>query len=90
LKFSLSLTSRFKRDAKRIQRRGKDLETLYGIVERLQQGKRLEVKHKDHPLSGSLSGFRECHIEPDWLLLYCIEGKELILVRTGSHSDLFG
>ena len=90
MRLSLTLTSRFKRDAKRIHRRGKELESLYDIVERLQQGKRLEVKHKDHPLSGNLSGFRECHIEPDWLLLYCIEGKELILVRTGSHSDLFG
>ncbi len=68
MKFSLALTSRFKRDAKRIKNRGKDLESLYDIVETLQQGKRLEVKHKDHPLSGNLSGFRECHVEPDWLL----------------------
>jgi len=82
-------TTRFKRDSKRAKKRGKALEKLKAVIKQLQVGPSLDPKHRDHPLTGTYSGYRECHIEPDWLLIYRIEGNNLILVRTGTHSDLF-
>jgi mRNA interferase YafQ len=83
-------TGQFKRDTKRMQKRGKDFTRLRALVERLAQGEVLDPKSRDHPLPGGYSGSRECHIEPDWLLIYERTEPELILIRTGTHADLFG
>lgn len=82
-------TSQFKRDVKRIQRQGKDLRKLKSILVSLVNGERLEDKYRDHVLVGQYKGTRECHLEPDWLLIYEITESEIILIRTGSHSELF-
>ena len=84
-------SNRFKRDLKLIAKRGLDLSLLEDIVNKLASRQPLEPKNKDHALTGEYSGFRECHIQPDWLLVYRIEEDELFLFlsRTGSHSDLF-
>jgi mRNA interferase YafQ len=82
-------TTQFKKDVKRVQKRGKDFTEFKRVIELLVEGKPLEKKHRDHALVGNWAGTRDCHIEPDWLLLYQIDEEELILVRTGSHSDLF-
>ena len=86
---SIRRDTQFKRDVKRLQKRGKDLDKLKKIIQSLIKAEKLEVKHRDHQLKGLFKDCRECHIEPDWLLIYRIEGSELCLVRTGSHSDLF-
>ena len=87
----LKQTTQFKKDLKQIIKRGFPIEQLDGIITSLRQRKPLEQKHRDHALSGEFSGFRECHIRPDWLLVYWIDDDRLVLtaVRTGSHSDLF-
>lgn len=71
-------------------KRGLDISLLDKVIERLAQGEALEEKYKDHALTGNFVGFRECHIKPDWLLIYLIEENilTLTLVNTGSHSDL--
>lgn len=81
-----------KKDAKLMQKRGKDMTKLVTILDLLASGESLPQKYKDHQLTGNLHDFRECHIEPDWLLIYQIFENELILsaTATGSHSDLFG
>ncbi len=81
----------FKKDYKRILRRGYNPHLLETVIEYLANEKVLPAKYKDHPLSGYYSDFRECHITPDWLLIYQIKEKELLLclTRTGTHSDLF-
>lgn len=81
----------FKKDFKRIKKRGYDISRLEKIVELLANEVPLPEQFKDHNLSGNYNGFRECHIAPDWLLIYQISNNELVLVlsRTGSHSDLF-
>jgi mRNA interferase YafQ len=83
-------TGQFKRDTKRMQKRGKDFSRLRLLVESLAQGEVLDPKFRDHALLGGYVGSRECHIEPDWLLIYERTDSELILIRTGTHSDLFG
>ena len=85
----LSQTTQFSRDLKKMRKRGKDLATLKGIVKQLAHGEPLEAKHKDHPLIGPWKNCRDCHIEPDWILIYSIDAHSLRLERTGSHSDLF-
>ena len=82
-------SARFKRDAKRVGRRGKELDKLEALLTLLIHQERLPERYRDHPLRGSLRGYREVHIEPDWLVIYGVKGGELHLVRTGSHSDLF-
>jgi mRNA interferase YafQ len=82
-------TGSFRRDVKRIQKQGKDISKLFDIVLRLASGQPLEAKHKPHPLKGEWVPSWECHIEPDWLLIYQVEATRLLLVRTGSHSNLF-
>jgi len=84
-------TSRFKKDYKTAIKRGLDIKKLDDIIVSLASGIPLLPNQKDHALSGDYAGFRECHIDPDWLLVYAIDGNELILTlaRTGSHSDLF-
>jgi mRNA interferase YafQ len=82
-------SSRFKRDVRLAERRGKHMEKLRTILLLLIEGKPLPARCNDHPLSGNWKGFRDLHIEPDWLLLYRVEGDELQLARTGTHADLF-
>ncbi len=81
----------FKKDYKRVVKRGYNIKLLEDIIKKLANGETLSEKHKDHALSGDYTGCRECHITPDWLLIYEIDNGELILylTRTGSHSDLF-
>lgn len=82
-------TTQFKRDFKRQVKRGKDLTVLKEVITQLAQGESIEPRFRDHPLTGGYQGSRECHLEPDWLLIYELTQEELILIRTGSHSDLF-
>ena len=89
--YNLRFTNRIQRNIKLMKKRGKDLEKLKTVLNSLQQGIELPAKYKDHALTGNYIGCRECHIEPDWLLVYEIINEELIilLLTTGSHSDLF-
>lgn len=89
--YNIVYTNRMKKDAKLMQKRGKNMKKLVNVLDLLASGKTLPSKYKDHQLTGNLSDFRECHIEPDWLLMYQIFENELILsaTATGSHSDLF-
>jgi mRNA interferase YafQ len=84
-------SNRFKKDLKTAIKRGYRIDLLETVVELLATGRALPEKYKDHVLSGEYGGFRECHITPDWLLVYQIRENELILFlsRTGTHSDLF-
>ena len=84
-------TSQFKKDYKLAIKRGYRIEELDRVITMLANNLILPVKYKDHELSGVWKGFRECHIEPDWLLIYRVINNDLILtlIRTGSHSDLF-
>ena len=86
----LVYTGRFKKDFKRMMRRNKDEAELLAVVDQLLTGRLLPPKCRDHPLTGKWANRRDCHIEPDWLLIYCVRGDDLILERTGSHSDLYG
>ena len=89
--YQLRLTSQFKKDFKRMKKRGCDPQLLKAVLDRLTVGESLPPECQDHALSGKYAGFRECHIQADWLLIYYIENNQLVLVcsRTGSHSDLF-
>jgi mRNA interferase YafQ len=80
----------FRRDYKRLKSSGKNLSKLASVIDKLAAKQTLESQYRDHLLIGDYKGYRECHISPDWLLIYRITETELILVRTGSHSDLFG
>ncbi len=82
-------STRFRKDVKRAEKRGKDMAKLRAILNLLAQEQPLPVEYKDHALRGDWIGFRDLHIEPDWLLLYRIENDEVQLARTGTHSDLF-
>ena len=88
----LRFTTKFKKDYKRIKRQGKDLPKLEATLEALVCGQALPEAMRDHSLGGTYRGHRECHIEPDWLLIYRIDEEGLVLVatRTGSHSELLG
>ena len=83
-------SSRFRRDVKRLQRQRKDLTRLKSIIQVLVTEELLDDHYRDHALIGNWKGFQECHIQPDWLLVYRIENEELQLARTGSHAELFG
>ena len=83
-------TNRFEKDVKKMKKRGKSFGKFKEIIITLAKGLPLAPKYKDHKLVGNYMGTRECHIEPDWLLIYEASEEELILVRTGTHSDLFG
>jgi len=85
----LSQTNQFKKDIKRSQKRGKDLAKLKTVIDLLLAGQALPPKNRDHQLGGTWGGHRDCHIEPDWLLIYRILDDEIRLERTGTHSDLF-
>jgi len=82
-------TSQFKKDYKRIKKQNKDLRKLRDVIEKLSSRQKLEPKLKDHKLTGEWEGHRDCHIGPDWLLIYRLTENELFLERTGSHSTLF-
>jgi mRNA interferase YafQ len=86
---SIRRDTQFKIYIKRLKKRHKDFKKLKTIVRLLIEGEKLPPETRDHRLKGTLKDFRECHIEPDWLLINRIEGSELCLVRTGSHADLF-
>ncbi|MST54765.1 type II toxin-antitoxin system YafQ family toxin [Pyramidobacter sp. SM-530-WT-4B] len=89
---NLRYQSAFKSDYKRIRKRGYDIRRLEDVIETLAKELPLPKECRAHDLGGNWSGFRECHIEPDWLLVYAIDHNDLVLIlsRTGSHSDLFG
>lgn len=82
-------SSRFKRDIRKARKQGKSLTELQTVIKLIVQQKPLPKSYRDHNLSGDYASFRECHIRPDWLLIYKITGKELQLARVGSHSELF-
>ena len=84
-------TTKFQRDLKRVRKRGYDISLLTAIIKKLAAGEPLPEKNRDHELSGNFAGCRECHVTPDWLLVYEIADEALILylTRTGTHSDLF-
>jgi len=86
---SPTYTSAFKKEYKRAQKRGQDTGKLRKVIELLLSEKPLPEHYQDHPLRGNFAGARDCHIEPDWLLIYAVRGNELILLRTGSHANLF-
>lgn len=88
---SIQFTNQFKKDLKLAKKQGKDLDKLFEVINILANGEKLDIKFKDHDLSGSYKGTRECHIEPDWLLIYEIVNNTLILMlyRLGTHSELF-
>lgn len=88
---SLKTTTKFRKDYKRMKKQGKDLSLLQKVINDLLAEKILSEKHRDHALTGNYVGFRECHIQPDWLLIYAVDHGQLILTasRTGTHSDLF-
>lgn len=89
--FEIFYTTQFKKDFKRAKKQGKDISKLISILSILQKQEQLPELHRDHNLTGNYLGFRECHITPDWLLIYKVEEDKLILtlVRTGLHSELF-
>lgn len=82
-------TGQFKKDLKRIQKRQLNIELLKDIIRQLCSEETLPEKNRDHELSGEWKGCRECHIQPDWLLIYEIGNGIIVFERTGSHSDLF-
>ena len=86
---SIRQSTKFRRDIKRLKRQGKDILKLQKVVEFLVARKVLAEEYHDHTLTGNWIGFRECHIQPDWLLIYRIDENELQLARTGSHAELF-
>ena len=91
MKYEIVPSNQFKKDLKLAQKRGYDLEKIKKVIATLANGETLEAKYRDHLLTGDYGGYRECHIQPDWLLVYQIVGDRLILflARTGTHSDLF-
>ena len=86
---NLIYTTQFKKDYKKIKKQQKNLSKLTIVIEKLLNQQKLEPKYKDHSLSGKFMNHRDCHIEPDWILIYRLTEDKLILERTGSHSDLF-
>lgn len=92
IKYTVKLTTQFKKDYKQAMKRGLDISLLEKVISYLARGIPLPEKNRDHALTGNWLGHRECHILPDWLLVYRVEGDILVLTlsRTGTHSDLFG
>ena len=90
-KLLILLTSKFKKDYKLAKKRHLDMQLLADVIRKLSRGEQLEPQNNDHILTGNWSGYHECHIQPNWLLIYKIDNNQLILTltRTGTHSDLF-
>ena len=91
MKYEVKFTNQFKKDLKLAQKQGKNTDKLFTVIEKFANGDPLEAKYRDHELVGNYKGCRECHIEPDWLLVYEIMDDVLVLMlyRLGSHSELF-
>lgn len=91
MKYRIERTPQFKKDYKLAQKQGLDIEKLKNVISILANGETLPAKNRDHALKGNYNGHRECHVEPDWLLIYKLENETLVLslVRTGTHSKLF-
>lgn len=91
MKYTIKPTTKFQKDLKKAKKRGCDIAELKKVIKTLAEGEELDKKYKDHSLSGDYKGKRECHINPDWLLIYEQDNNNLYLylVRTGTHSDLF-
>ena len=89
--YTVKPTTRFAKDLKRVEKRGYKIDLLTAVIKKLAAGETLDDSYQDHSLKGNLEGLRECHITPDWLLIYEIADDELILylTRTGTHNDLF-
>jgi mRNA interferase YafQ len=85
----VAYTRQFQRDLKKVRKRGKNPDKIKYVIEKLVSQMPLEDRYKDHKLTGNYQSRRECHIEPDWLLIYKLTDIEIIFERTGSHSDLF-
>ena len=85
----LAPSGRFKRDAKRAAKRGKDMQKLVDVIDMLLAGTPLPANYGDHPLKGAWKGWRDLHLEPDWLLIYRVADGRLELAASGSHADLF-
>jgi len=79
----------FKKDYNRMEKRGNEIKKLRAVIEKLAIEEELGARYKDHPMQGKFAGARDCHINPDWILIYAIVDNELRLIRTGTHSDLF-
>ena len=90
-KYEIRFTTQFKKDLKLAKKQGKDIDKLFEVIEKLANGEALDDKYRDHDLTGNYKGCRECHVEPDWLLIYEIDNGVLVLMlyRVGSHSELF-
>ncbi len=91
MKYEVKFTTQFKKDLKLAKKQGKSMDKLFSVIEQLANGQALEDKYRDHDLSGNYKGCRECHITPDWLLIYEVIDEVLVLMlyRAGSHSELF-
>ena len=91
MKYEIKFTTQFKKDLKLAKKQNKDLDKLFDVVSILADGGTLDARYRDHDLSGDYKGTRECHIEPDWLLVYEIRDEILVLMlyRIGTHSELF-
>ena len=89
--YHIKFTNAYKKSYKRAKKRGLNLKLLDDVVDELRQGRKLDAKYHDHELHGNSTGFRECHIQPDWLLVYLVENDilTLTLVETGTHADIF-
>lgn len=91
MKYDVEFTNKFKKGLKIAKKQNKDLNKLYNVIEKLANGETLDIKYRDHELTGKYKGTRECHIEPDWQLFYEIKDEILVLIlyRINSHSELF-
>lgn len=91
MKYDIQFTTQFKKDLKLAKKQNKDLDKLFSVIEVLARGETLPPQYRDHDLSGNYKGTRECHVEPDWLLIYVIQDNVLVLMlyRLGTHSELF-
>lgn len=85
----MKITAQFEKDVKLAEKRGYEMQKLSVVIALLIREELLDTRYKDHPLKGNYMGARDCHIAPDWILIYSVDGNELILHRTGTHSDLF-
>ena len=91
MKYDIQFTTQFKKDLKLAKKQNKDLDKLFSVIEVLARGETLPPQYRDHDLSGNYKGTRECHVEPDWLLIYEVQDNVLVLMlyRLGTHSELF-
>ena len=91
-KYTVKFTTQFEKDYKQISKQGLPIQLLNSVINQLSMGMPLPTKNKDHALSGNWNGYRECHVQPDWLLIYRVDNNVLVLTltRTGTHNELFG